>query len=993
VSLGRLARGRARRWTLLSLGITAAIALIDALVAESAILIGLLIIGPLVSSARSGPRGVLAVSAFAVALGVFLGVPDGVFGSGEHVLRISIVVAGSLLAIWTASIRQSRERTAELLGTQAAVARRLAASDTLEEAGPHILEAVSATLGWDAGAIWHVRRRRGTIECVQTWASGDSDASAFAEQSRGLAFARGEGLPGGVWASGEPAWVLDVEIDSTFPRSAATLAAGLRSGLCFPIRSSGEIVGALEFWSLAERRPDRYVLDLMDAVGGQVGEYVERKRAEAAVQESEARKRAILDAALDCVITMDAEGRVLEFNPAAERTFGYSAEEAVGAELASLIIPPALRDRHRTGLSRVIRTGKGDLLNRRLELTGMRKDGSEFPVELTLTAIGGGDTPLVFAGYIRDLTEIKRGEDVQRRLALIVESSEDAILSKDRNAIVTSWNSGAQRLYGWTPEEAIGQSIRLIIPEERKNEERKILEAVLRDERIERYETIRVRKDGTRVDVALSISPIKNADGEIVGASVIAHNNSEQKRIEEQRVRLLQMEQESRLQMQQAERRASFLAEAQALLGSSLDYTTTLENLARLSVPYISDWCIVDVVNADGKMERLATAHLDPEKEALAAELRRRYPHTDLERGAEEAIAVGRSTLVGRISDEQLARAAHDEEHLAILRDLGFQSGMIVPLRARERSMGAITFLSAESGRQFDEEDLALAEDLANRAAIAVDNARLYGERSYIASTLQQALLPDNLPEIPGVELAARYVAAGEGTEVGGDFYDIYRSGEATWGLAIGDVRGKGPRAAAVTALTRYTLRAAALSQTTPSQILMTLNEAMLRQRSDDRFCTVAYASIEPSDSGGISMRLGVGGHPLPLLIRRDGSVDRVGRPGTLIGLVSDPDIVDVTLELSPGESLVLYTDGVSEARSQEDGLFGEERLIELLRDCATQDAAFIAERIEQRVREFQDMANADDLAVLVMRVRERSRSTGERSAERFAPVKRPAPA
>jgi PAS domain S-box-containing protein len=871
VSLGRLARGRARRWALLSAAITAVIAAIDAAVAQSAILIGLLIVGPLVASARSGPRGVLAVSAWAIALGVLLGVPDDVFGTGEHLVRISIIVAGGLLAMWTAGIRQTRERTAELLGTQAAVARILAASDTLEQASPRILEAVGATLAWDAGAIWQVRRRHNLIECVATWVSEDVDATALSEQSLGLTFAPGEGLLGGVWRSGQPAWILDIEATSGLPRSAAALAAGLRSSLCFPIRSSGGIVGAMEFFARGEPQPGQHLLDLMDALGGQMGEYVVRKRAEAAVQESEARKRAILDSALDCVITMDHEGRVLEFNPSAERTFGYSAKEAVGAELASLIIPPALRERHREGLRRVVATGDSRVLNRRLELTGMRKDGSEFPAEVTLTSLAGDYSQPMFAGYIRDLTE--------------------------------------------------------------------------------------------------------------------------RKRIEEQRVRLLQMEQEARMQMQQAESRASFLAEAQALLGSSLDYSTTLENLARLSVPYISDWCIVDVVNPEGKMERLATAHLDPGKEALAAQLRERYPQTDLERGAQEAVAVGRSTLVSQISDEQLARAAHDEEHLAILRELGLHSGMIVPLRARHRSIGAITFMSAESGRQFDEEDLALAEDLANRAAIAVDNARLYGERSYIASTLQQALLPDNLPEIPGVELAARYVAAGEGTEVGGDFYDFYRSGESTWGLAIGDVRGKGPRAAAVTALTRYTLRAAALSQTAPSRILLTLNEAMLRQRSDDRFCTVAYASIEPSEHGGMSMRLGVGGHPLPLLIRRDGSVERVGRPGTLIGLVPDPDIVDVTVELSPGESLVLYTDGVSEARSQEDGLFGEERLIALLRDCASHDAAFIAERIEQRVREFQDLSNADDLAVLVMRVRERRRGGGERTAERFVPVKRGAPA
>ncbi len=968
------------------------LALIDALVGASAILIGLLIIGPLVSSARSGPRGVLLVSACAIGLAILLGWPDHVFGTEEHVLRISIVVAGSVLAIWTASIRQSRERTAELLGGQAAVARILSSSDTLEQASPRILDAVGLTLGWELGAMWQVRRARDLIACVETWSEDDLDAARFAGQSRGLVFARGEGLPGRVWQSGQPTWILDLEADSAFPRSALAKETGLRSGFCFPIRSSRGIAGAIEFYAKSEPQPDRQVLDLMDAIGGQIGEYIERKLAEEAVAESEARKRAILDSALDCVITMDSGGRVLEFNPAAERTFGYTAEEAIGAELAELIIPPSVRDRHRAGLRRYLHTGEARMFDQRLELTGMRKDGSEFPVEVTLTAIVS-DGSVVFAGYIRDLTERRRSEEAQRQLALIVESSEDAILSKDGNGVITSWNAGAELLYGYTAEEAIGHSIQLIIPEEHRDDELKILASALADERIEHFETRRVRKDGSTVDVVLSVSPIKDAAGTIVGASVIAHDNTVRKRVEEERLRLLQMEQESRLRIQQAERRASFLAEAQTFLSSSLDYVTTLENLARLSVPYLTDWCVVDVVNPEGKIERLATAHLDPKKEAFARELQQRYPQTDLEHGAHKAIAGGGSTLVTEISDEQLARTAHDEEHLQILRDLGFHSAIIVPLKARDRAMGAITFLTSESGRQFDEEDLALAEDLANRAAIAVDNARLYGERSYIASTLQQSLMPDNLPEIPGVELAARYLAAGEGAEVGGDFYDIYRSGESTWGLAIGDVRGKGPRAAAVTALTRYTLRTASLSQTAPSRILGTLNEAMLRQRSDDRFCTVAYASIEPSPRGGVSLKLGVGGHPLPLLLRRDGTVERVGSPGTLIGLVPDPDITDETVELRPGESLILYTDGVSEARSQEDGLFGEERLIDLLRGCADQDAVHIAETIEQSVLEFQDHGSSDDLAVLVMRVRQRRRRSGGRTAERFTPLRRRAPA
>jgi serine phosphatase RsbU (regulator of sigma subunit) len=333
-------------------------------------------------------------------------------------------------------------------------------------------------------------------------------------------------------------------------------------------------------------------------------------------------------------------------------------------------------------------------------------------------------------------------------------------------------------------------------------------------------------------------------------------------------------------------------------------------------------------------------------------------------------------------------QVTQNEEHARLVTRLGIRSLMIVPLRARERAIGVILFGTAESDTLFDEDDLALAEDLAARAATAVDNARLYSEQRYIADTLQRSLMPERLPDIPGVDLAARYRAAGEGNEVGGDFYDIFRSGESTWGLVIGDVRGKGPRAAVVTGLARYTLRTASLTASEPSQVLRVLNEAMVLQPEGDRFLTVAYASLEPGADGGIRMTLGVGGHPLPFLVRRDGSVETVGRPGTLIGLVSDPDVCDEIVELQPGDSLVFYTDGVSEARSQA-GLFGEERLAELLRTCGSVDAAEIAQRIETDVLAFREGPTADDMAVLVLRVREADGVTVSGAAEQLAPAAR----
>ena len=218
-----------------------------------------------------------------------------------------------------------------------------------------------------------------------------------------------------------------------------------------------------------------------------------------------------------------------------------------------------------------------------------------------------------------------------------------------------------------------------------------------------------------------------------------------------------------------------------------------------------------------------------------------------------------------------------DERHLELVLELGMRSAMTVPMTARGDTVGAMTFVTGPSGRRFDQRDLELAEELARRCATAVENARLYGERAYIARTLQESLLPSELPEIPGIETAARFRPTGEGNEMGGDFYDLFQRRRG-WTVVIGDVCGKGPDAAAVTALARYTLRAAAMRERLPSRGLHVLNEALLRQRADRRFCTVAYAYLE-STEGGVRLGFASGGHPLPLLVRPDGGWSRWARP------------------------------------------------------------------------------------------------------------------
>jgi two-component system CheB/CheR fusion protein len=245
--------------------------------------------------------------------------------------------------------------------------------------------------------------------------------------------------------------------------------------------------------------------------------------------------RGILETALDCIITMDANGCVLEFNPAAERVFGYSRTEAVGKELAELIIPTALRAAHRRGLTHYLKSGEGPVIGKRIEIVGLRKDGSEILVELAITAIKI-DSSQVFTAYLRDISDRKRSEEASRRLAAIVESSDDAIVSKDLNGIITSWNSGAERLFGYAAEEAIKKPITIIIPPDRYHEEQQILDRIHSGERVDHLDTVRRRKDGTLVNVSLTVSPVKHADGRVVGASKIARDISERVRNDRRRL-------------------------------------------------------------------------------------------------------------------------------------------------------------------------------------------------------------------------------------------------------------------------------------------------------------------------------------------------------------------------------------------------------------------------------------------------------------------------
>jgi PAS domain S-box-containing protein len=319
------------------------------------------------------------------------------------------------------------------------VAQILAEKEGPVEVYAAALEAIGRTLGWELGAVWEVGPDDERLRCVCTWHAGQG-APEFEALSERLTLGPGEGLPGRLLQTGRPSWIVDAPGDRNFPRADAAQRAGLHAAFGFPLRSPRGVVGVMEFFTREAREPDDRLLETMAVVGSQVGQFVARRHAEAEVRASESRLRAMLESALDAVVTMDASGRVLDWNHAAEATFGYRAHEAIGRDMADLIVPTSLRSSHRKGLARFLETEHAVVLDKRLELSGVHKNGTEFPVELTITRIALPGPP-TFTGYLRDITDRKRAEaDLRASRARLVE-----VADEERRRIQRNLHDGAQQ--------------------------------------------------------------------------------------------------------------------------------------------------------------------------------------------------------------------------------------------------------------------------------------------------------------------------------------------------------------------------------------------------------------------------------------------------------------------------------------------------------------------------------------------------------------------
>jgi PAS domain S-box-containing protein len=421
----------------------------------------------------------------------------------------------------------------------------------------------------------------------------------------------------------------------------------------------------------------------------------------------------------------------------------------------------------------------------------------------------------------------------------------------------------------------------------------------------------------------------------------------------------------------------SFLVEASDLLAGTLDRDQTLALMAQMTIPTLATWCAVYTI-ADQASDPYLSYVLHEDEDlidglkALLSKIRPPEPiptpgarvwtapaeaaHQAALRTSMRSLGLGEPATVSSGIGTTLATASA----------VGGET-VVLPLVARNRVIGMLT-LGKPTDEHFRQEILELAEDLSRRAALALDNARLYSERVAISQSLQRSLLPPELPQIDGVEVEVIYRAAGEGNEVGGDFYDLFPIRDGAYGFAIGDVCGTGPEAAAVTGLARHALRLLAREGYGGPAVLERLNSAIIDEGARSRFLTLLYGELWPQEDGSAVLKVVCAGHPLPLRLRQDGTVEPAAEPQPLLGVMEDLELYEQTVTLDPGDVLLCVTDGVTERR-EGTRMLGDDGLTEVLTTCTGLTAGAVAARVMRAVERFASDAPSDDMAILAMRV------------------------
>jgi PAS domain S-box-containing protein len=599
----------------------------------------------------------------------------------------------------------------------------------------------------------------------------------------------------------------------------------------------------------------------------------------------------IVTSALDAVLVLDEEMRVVEWSQAAATLFGIDRAEAVGADLVELIVPAELRESVRYCLA----GGEGappageELLGRRIELPAQRADGVGFRAELTIVRPASLDAgPTVFA---RDVSHRLEADRARAHMEQVVVGSRDAVFSKDLQGVVTTWNPAAERLYGYTAEEAIGRHVSFLMPDDLKHEAEEILARVRNEEHLETHETRRVRKDGTELDVSLTISPI-GSSGYLYGASVIARDITSERRQRSAR---------------------EFLIAATRDLDASLDPVETARNIVAKAVPELAEVCVIDFIRSDGRIGDSVAASAIPGAAERLERIRRDSPlEPDGDHPVAQVLRAGEPMILADLKEPSVADAvAQNVEHRALIADAGYESAAVVALFARGRKIGALSFLHANANVRYEQGDLEFLGELGERAALALDNARLYQERDVIARNLQRGLRPPRPARVEGLEASVVFEAAGRGIEIGGDLYDVLPTDDGCWVL-IGDVAGKGAAAAGVSVALRHVVRGLIREIDEPEEVLVRVNELLLEGTGLNDFATAVLLRLRADASGNWTLAAASAGHPPPVHVREGGAHLLGG--GTVLGALNDAKVQRHDATFEQGDTLVLCTDGWLEA-------------------------------------------------------------------------------
>lgn len=595
-----------------------------------------------------------------------------------------------------------RKRLERLRVVRQAVTQVLAEAARIDEAIPAVLQTIGEKLAWDVGAFWRLNERRELLCCEHLWRQSLGRADEFIAATAQSTFASGVGLPGRIWAAGAAAWVLNVLEDPNFPRQKIAARSGLRAAFGFPIMVNGDCLGVIEFFSGEIRAPDDDLLETMSTIGGQIGQFIERKHAEERLQHSERELADFFENASVGLHWVGPDGTIMRVNRAELELLGYRREEYIGHSITEFHVDQDV-------IADILRRLRAGEILRDYPAQMRAKDGSIRDVLIDSSVKWDNAEFIHTRCFTRDVTDRRQAEaaahERQRQLEVVANNAPVLLAHCDVEGTYKFVNQPYAARFGLRPRDLIGQHLRDVLGPGVFARIEPYIQTVLAGRRVE-FETEAPYHGIGLQPVLCAYQPEWDEDGRVVGFVAAITNIAERKQIE-QTIR--------------------FLADASASLASLVDYQSTLQKVARLAVPFFADWCTVDVVADDGTLHRVAVAHVDPSKVELAHEVYRRFPpEPTAPQGVWNIVRTGQTEMVSEITDDLLGASVKDPELLAILQQLGLRSYLGVPLSVRGKVLGVLTFIAAESGRRYQASDRAVAEDLAHRAAVAIENAQLY---------------------------------------------------------------------------------------------------------------------------------------------------------------------------------------------------------------------------------------------------------------------------